>query len=267
MYVTRFQVGNYKSFHEGVTLELHKGFNVITGPNNAGKTALLQALTTGFAPAPHRSPRTITSVGVQPDPSSWVDLTLTVEQSEFSSIFTPNEYWVPVPSEAYSISIRLSWPDPQRALWEHLMRQPALVFRGRFEHPGGWKSSTYPSLALYEGDGQPGTRRYVHYQVERGGAVRVVGLQNTTESNDFGVVRVLPQLVTLSYIFRAERFNAGMCPFGNSSVLAPNAANLPEILNNLQHNSERFRALNNLVSEVFPNIRWVSVRPGERRTC
>jgi hypothetical protein len=63
------------------------------------------------------------------------------------------------------------------------------------------------------------------------------------------------------YRFRAERFNVGKCPFGGNSVLAPDARNLPEAINTLTANPLRFRHLNDLVREVLPQVRQISVRP------
>src|SRR6185295_7160017 len=63
------------------------------------------------------------------------------------------------------------------------------------------------------------------------------------------------------YAFRAERFNAGTCGFGNSSILRTDAGNLPEVLNVLQSNIELFRYYNETLRRVLPQIRQVAVRP------
>lgn len=51
------------------------------------------------------------------------------------------------------------------------------------------------------------------------------------------------------YRFKAERFNVGLYRFGDSPVLASDAANLPEVLNG---NPARFDQLNAVVSEILP---------------
>jgi AAA15 family ATPase/GTPase len=45
MCIKNFQVLNFKSYRDSGILKFGRGFNIITGQNNAGKTALLQALT------------------------------------------------------------------------------------------------------------------------------------------------------------------------------------------------------------------------------
>ncbi len=64
------------------------------------------------------------------------------------------------------------------------------------------------------------------------------------------------------YAFRAERLNVGAHRFGSSTILLTNAANLPEVLDNLQgRNPERFARLNRFVQTIFPVVRRVTVRP------
>jgi hypothetical protein len=66
MCISKFQVLNYKSYRDSTEVELKPGFNVITGQNSAGKTALLEALTLQFPSNPHRSIRAIPAPGVLP---------------------------------------------------------------------------------------------------------------------------------------------------------------------------------------------------------
>ena len=48
MYISKFQILNFKSYRDSTEIEFKPGFNIITGKNNAGKTALLEALTLRF---------------------------------------------------------------------------------------------------------------------------------------------------------------------------------------------------------------------------
>ncbi len=59
MYITKFQIIDYKSFLRSQELHLTPGFNVIVGQNNVGKTALVEALGLRFKNEPHRSVRTL----------------------------------------------------------------------------------------------------------------------------------------------------------------------------------------------------------------
>ena len=53
MYVSgHFRVTNYKSYRDSGKVKFKPGFNILTGQNSAGKTALLEALTFQFPPNP-----------------------------------------------------------------------------------------------------------------------------------------------------------------------------------------------------------------------
>ena len=82
MYISRFQVSNYKSYRDSTEVEFRPGFNVVTGQNSAGKTALLEALTLQFSPNPHRSVSTIPVPGILPDEATAVRLTLVMSGKE-----------------------------------------------------------------------------------------------------------------------------------------------------------------------------------------
>lgn len=56
MKIRSFKIENYKSFRETDTIKLSDGFNIVIAPNNVGKTALLEVLSTRFPSKPHRSP-------------------------------------------------------------------------------------------------------------------------------------------------------------------------------------------------------------------
>src|SRR5580698_3697816 len=53
------QIRNYKSFRDSGVISFTAGFNVVVGQNNAGKTALIQALSLQFQQNLHRSIQTV----------------------------------------------------------------------------------------------------------------------------------------------------------------------------------------------------------------
>lgn len=55
MQIAKFSATNYKSIRELTAFELSDGFNIVTGQNAAGKTALLELLSLNFSSNPHRS--------------------------------------------------------------------------------------------------------------------------------------------------------------------------------------------------------------------
>jgi AAA15 family ATPase/GTPase len=61
MYLSKFQLLNYKSFRDSGVLEFKPGINIIVGANNSGKTALLEALSLNFQNNIHKSLTTFPS--------------------------------------------------------------------------------------------------------------------------------------------------------------------------------------------------------------
>src|SRR5229473_1370202 len=86
MYISRVQIGNYKSFLGPPPLEFTQGFNIISGQNNAGKTALLEIAGLNFLGVPHRSIRTIPVRDTIPEQVSWVDAWFTLTPRELKEL-------------------------------------------------------------------------------------------------------------------------------------------------------------------------------------
>jgi hypothetical protein len=95
MYISRFQLLNYKSFRDSGALEFQLGINIIVGANNSGKTALLEALTLSFKTSPHRSIETLPQRNSTPIRKSVANVTLIFTKAEIHSLFdnlSPNWY-------------------------------------------------------------------------------------------------------------------------------------------------------------------------------
>src|SRR5258706_7162421 len=101
MYISQFQIHNYKSFYESAPVDLGPGFNLVIGQNNVGKTALIQALSLRFAVKPHRSTKSIplpeSSVI---DQQSGITVSFTLTNEELKRILlTPSQaFFIPHPT-------------------------------------------------------------------------------------------------------------------------------------------------------------------------
>lgn len=101
MYISKFEVRNYKSYRAPGALELKPGFNIITGQNNAGKTSLLESLSCRFSYRPHRSEITVPTPGAEPVGSTLVRATFVISRDELTSQFVQaGNYFVPRPINA-----------------------------------------------------------------------------------------------------------------------------------------------------------------------
>lgn len=253
MYISEFKAGNYKSCRETPALKLTPGFNVIVGQNNAGKTALLEALSLSFGPNPHRSLKTVPSPGLPPNPISWADVAFSLDREELLEIMLASGI------RQWNIA-RPAPPTPlARESVENLVRaamsQAKYTFRLRLQKGGvgpDWKSPKIPSFGLYDVAPEGGTQRqFLTFEVKPDKSVAYVGGVVGTDDIELGA-QLGGYLQSHVYRFFAERFNLGECGFGYNPLLSPNAGNLPEVLNILQGNPSKFREFNALVSTILP---------------
>src|SRR5713226_4846929 len=86
MYISKFKITNYKSFRESQTLEFTQGFNIISGQNHSGKTALLEALGLNIVGNPHRSLKTVPARDSIPDQYSRGNVWFNVSQDELREL-------------------------------------------------------------------------------------------------------------------------------------------------------------------------------------
>jgi len=126
-----------------------------------------------------------------------------------------------------------------------------------------WKNVRFPSLQMYEGRIHGGKGNKLFFTVVPDFKNNEFGVEEAHtaggEGQDFGlsVSNVLRDRI---YSFRSERLNLGVHQVGPIKVLAPNAGNLAQVLNNLQSNSYRFARFNELVREIFPSVLQVNVK-------
>jgi hypothetical protein len=239
MRISRFFVKNYKSFADrGGEASLTPNINVIIGQNNVGKTALLEAVSVRLNAGAHRS------VTTHPTPDAVVDIRPTVE---IDVIFGDQEVREIVADNGGHFVLQA--PNGNAATAIQRLEQsfaPQGTFRFVF---GG--TTAEARLLEYPNDGGA----QIHFDIRRPG----LELQPAGGGPQIPFANVVMGVVpSRIYLFGAERFNVGECAFGNSSLLAPNAQNLPEVLNLLQANPVRFRRFNELVRRVLPQVRWIS---------
>src|SRR6266436_4948089 len=268
MYISRFQITNYKSYLKTGEIEFRRGFNVVTGKNNAGKTALLEALTLQFNANPHRTVETVPYPGAPTSTASVVQFALAIDRKEFLRLIGDQRTYLPRPVTGFA------WPSGSYdgsprvidAFLQWISGHDEFHIGVRLERVVGgamyWRP-TVQTLGLYPADQTSETsnqRYYLPLQIASNGQFIAPGnIVQADESNDISI-HLAQRLIHQIYRFSAERFNIGECQFGNNAVLTGNAQNLPEVLNVLQANTAKFQLFNDLVHEILPQIRHLSVR-------
>jgi predicted ATPase len=266
MYISKLTVGNYKSFFETPELVFRPSFNFITGQNSSGKTALLEALSLDFSCVPHRSAITLPREGMLPQQVSEVNFSVTLSGKELRELLLmrgATRVYLPTLELRSDFAIA-HHIDSHRKLIEWFLSASSHTFTLRATKTAAglnWSIPSLPSYGCYPTSTQPGTRGpFISFELTSDMQIRDEGSIMGDWNSDVGY-SVGTRCAAYFYLFKAERFNVGRCNFGDREILLSNASNLPEVLNNLQGNPERFELFNTLVNKILPQVRRVSVLP------
>ena len=250
MYIASFKIENYKSFRSTPEIPLTPGFNVIVGQNNVGKTALVEALRLTFPQNQHRSLQTVPVRNTPITGASTVTASLQLSRDEVLHYLTrQGTFYVPL--------------DPGHRPAELAQTLgPAIRDTNTLTtvlHNGTVTTAHFVGLPV-----GPAANHCAHLRVTPAGTFEAASdsISGVSESQRFEVQVAQVAKGERVYAFNAERFRIGTSASGANTTLRPDAANLPEVLENLQgRNPNRFRRLSSHVRTIFPVVRDVSVRP------
>jgi len=263
MRLTRFSVSNYKCFHQDTCVELQPGFNVALGQNNAGKTALLEAMSLNFRPNPHKSAATVPVPNTPPKPTTRVCLEFSIASDELQHFLaTPQTYFFPLPAFPASTAVSTSGQDSSPELREFvskLLTSSALRITATFvNHPN--EQWTVPSTWYYETANLPTqdtSRPVIAYRVNTDGSIDVYYAQAPPAMDIRNILA--GTLRDRLFRFTAQSVNRGTCRFGTNRELQRDGGNLAEVLATLQPDVGRFAQLNELLQQILPSIHAASV--------
>jgi len=251
MYLKSFRIVNYKSFADSGERSLAPGFNIILGKNNAGKTALLEALSLfPFGHKPHRESAMRRTQPVNPESEIYLEMVFSPQDLE-DAMLAHTQFDFPIPAAG-------NRADQGQSFINEFLSNTRFV-KLRYTH-NNWHALTYPSHNLFAFDSA--RHQKIFSRAQRGADMRSIVATSIVGGVGDSVPAVLGQYARQSiYTFQAERLTLSTHPFGSQPKLQPNAQNLAEVLNILQSRSYQFDRFNCLVRLIFPNIRAVSVRP------
>lgn len=255
MYIAKFKIQNYKSYLASEEVELTPGFNVIVGQNDAGKTALIEALSLQFDNKPHLSMKTSPERGVLlHDPAnSTVEIVFQLAEGEAEQLLVSqrNEVYVPIAGAGAGSDV-----DEQAATFLELLHassQLKCVYSlNRFT------SADFETMIDYAAATALATFK-VNIPQQRLGYTQASRQKHEISFDSVYGPRLANLLRDRIYMFKAERLNVSQSQFGTGTVLSSNASNLAEVLHNLQSNPSRIRKLNEHINTIFPDIKWISV--------
>lgn len=240
------RVQNYKCFVDTGEITLAPGFNIFIGRNDAGKSALIEALSLRHSHNPHRSLESVPTSTSEPPSAAPTTVTYELSPVELRHHFSrvASTHLPIVPNGANSAFVMFgqlvetgdafdaTWTNGQvlssglRAM-AHVARAPnRFATISNRDYPNGL------NLAL---DG------------EAGGTLQDYGAGLSNYLRD------------RSYAFRAERLVLGRCQAAPSKILNPGAQNLAAVLNVLSSgNPSRYQRLMGHVRTVFPHITGIT---------
>ena len=245
MYISRFQLKNFKSIRETPRLALTQGFTVIIGENNVGKSALAEGLSLHFAEMAHRSQSTVRRPSLVPPPGSTAEVSFSLAAGEFEELIVDH-------LDSTYIAMRNDEPNDPESI-RKLLAGPATI-----------RASVGPGQQLqnvvWEERGDLQSNWSIPLKIDK--AARTWSVQGQPVGVNRGQTApyaAANQLLGRIYMFNAQRFNVGRGSAGTSEVLQANASNLPEVLGVLQSKRWSFSEFNRAVSIVLPQVQWVSV--------
>ncbi|MHC5775223.1 AAA family ATPase [Nostoc sp.] len=296
MFIKKLQVFNYKSYLDSGLMEFSPGINIIVGRNNAGKTSLLEVLTLNFENHPHRSLKTLPNKLSSIQGESKIEITLHIEKEELRS-FIKSLSLIGIPraaTENYYFFANKYEDDPDAYHDQYMsaidesVRYAVIKFNDFLENPDFIQTSLslQPNIKMnnrslikflnFESYKQAFEK--VFYKIKYDDSDKIV-IEETTYSDDDGIVqepfvnyggkiqqsigyKLFDKFQNRIYRFQAERLNIGICKCENKADinLKSNAYNLAEVLFILQGKIPGiFAHINKLVSDVLPEIKWISV--------
>jgi predicted ATP-dependent endonuclease of OLD family len=277
MYISRFQLLNYKSFQDSGVLEFQPGINIIVGANNSGKTALLEALTLNFKTSPHRSIETLPQPNSTPIRESVAKVTLIFTKAEIHRLFdnlSPNCY-------VGLSSARNSYLSASEvlALFQKWMDNPSdveLTASKSTAHSVNRDDISIKDLdpavelTYYRPDPMKMGFNSRKNLIKKDANDRFTFGQETDEADKHReenfFVTLFDEFANRVSQLQAQRF-VGQCSVGDNEELNSSASNLAEVIHLLESPIKKklYERFNQYVSTMFPQFGLVSTRILEKQ--
>ncbi len=246
--ITELRIINYKGFRDSGFIALSSAWNVIVGQNNAGKTAFIEGFR--LARNEHRLHRNISFPRDHPFPTeSRFVARMSIGRNWLKNAWLRRGGHFDLPLAASDQHGNRVDIDPT-GFWEGDDLAPEIEFSANQTAKSAW-----PSHRLFEAHGG-----HQFAQIMPTADRKVGGIGSTPNGNS----DTLPLLIegnyhSYIYVFEAKRFAVGECGHEDTSILRPDATNLPAVLLKLAANPDLFKEFQQNVATIFPSIKGVTV--------
>lgn len=239
MYIKNLTINNYKSFWQCQDIPFERGFNLIVGQNDAGKSALLEALQSGVDHKPHRS------ILTAPEPHS---LPIPISKTSKEFVLNSDDIRAYLSGlDNFSVPVLSGQIDEARIYFQNVLSESSNLY-------ATWSDRGISSAHMKGIEVGATAISFRNMDWPMG-----VNLGDHIGQGYIAFPQHIAQQLTQDiYGFNAERYRMGSCAAGGSRALLPSAANLPEVLNKLSEDPATERELLGHVRRIFPHITHVS---------
>jgi AAA domain, putative AbiEii toxin, Type IV TA system/AAA domain len=248
-------IRNYKGYMDSGRAEFGRGFNVLVGQNNSGKTAFLEALQFArFQSKPHRNIDFARETPLSPVSECEVEIELTGRELRNMLLSRGGQFQFP-------LNCAITTSETAVAALEALLRTHKTVIRFVCQPNNTYRGLTSPSHGLFNTEGSDPLACGLFVPSVDRSTFKFDGSTDFSADN-IGVI-VAQDIAARGgiYVFRAERLNVGISDITTDRVLAPDAANLPSVLMILMSNPARYERFIGYVKAIFPTIHTVTATP------
>lgn len=253
MRIDTIAIENYKCFLEKQEIIFAKGFNLLIGKNNSGKTTALELTSLpDNINGPHRSERNLIEYMEKPEPSSSYSICISTKINELRRFFG-DQFFIPLPNNAHSLDNRskvaeaLSLESPVKLIYYFAGQEKRL----QVETPLGRSDSATKSKTI--------SGAMLDFKLSSNGFI------NADTPNFSSSISPLINHETIRkavYRFSALRTPRARYSMENGAELRTDAENLAFCINHLQTNdSEGHLQLCTLLNRIFPEIKWIQAPP------
>ncbi len=257
MYISKFQVLNYKSFRDSGWLEFQPGINIIVGTNNSGKTALLESLGLEFEDNPYRNIRMRDIPDSDFSDESVANITFRLAKSYIYTLINENKIYI---YNENNLTIFQEWLDKVKEVEvtvSNYNNEPSIVISDFPEDINLYQSA--PGFGVSIGR----VKTVFYLETEKTGEFKLKeAIQKPEDRN-----KPFPQIIfdeskSQIYRFNSERFHIGSCSFGDSLILKPDASNLAEVIYQIDSRGKKkvYEKFNEYMNILFPEIKEVFAR-------
>ncbi|NEQ41487.1 MAG: AAA family ATPase [Okeania sp. SIO3I5] len=256
MYISKFQILNYKSFRDSGSLEFQPGINIIVGTNNSGKTALLESLGLEFEDNPYRNIRMRDIPDSEFADKSVANITFRLEKSDISALIDEREIYI---ENKNALTIFQEWFNKVKDIEVTVCNynnKPSVVISDFPEDINLYQSVPRNELGV----SILHTKTVFYLYTEKTGEFKLKEPIHIFEYSNKPFPQILfNELKGQIYKLNAERFHIDSRSFGSSLILKPDASNLAEVVDQIdaRGKEEIYEKFNKYANILFPEIKEV----------